>query len=130
MTVTHKFPMSTVSFDLTTSEIVANITTGGTLMVTVQQQREFRRRPRSRIACPVTVEAGQRILQGETLNLGPSGAKLRLEEHLQEGTAATLHFTPAEARPMDVEAIVWRNDDYESVFFFLKATSVDLQPPL
>ena len=96
--------------------------------MTVGQQGEFRRRPRSRIACPVTVEAGERILQGETLNLGPSGAKLRLEERLQEGTTATLHFTPSEARPMDVEAIVWRSDDYESVFFFLKATPVDLQP--
>jgi hypothetical protein len=31
----------------------------------------------------VTVEAGSRILQGETLDLGPSGAKLRLEERLQ-----------------------------------------------
>ena len=90
-------------------------------MVTAAQPQEFRRRPRSRISCPVTVEAGNRIFQGETLNLGPSGAKLRLDERLQEGTAATLHFTPAEGRPMDVEAIVWRTDDDGPVFFFLKA---------
>jgi hypothetical protein len=77
----------------------------------------------------VTVEAGNRIFQSETVNLGPSGAKLRLEERLPEGTAATLHFTPAEGRPMDVEAIVWRSDDDGSVFFFLKATPADLQPP-
>jgi hypothetical protein len=77
----------------------------------------------------VTVEAGSRILQGETPNLGPSGAKLRLDGRLQEGTTATLHFTPAEGRPMDVEAIVWRSDDDGSVFFFIKATPVDLQPP-
>lgn len=76
----------------------------------------------------MTVEAGNRILQGETLNLGPSGAKLRLKERLQEGTAATLHFTPAEGRPMDIEAIVWRSDDDGPVFFFIKATSADLQP--
>ena len=97
-------------------------------MVSVPQQPEFRRRPRSRISCPVTVEAGSRILHGETLNLGPSGAKLRLDERLQEGTVATLHFTPAEGRPMDVEAIVWRSDDDGPVFFFIKATPVDLQP--
>jgi hypothetical protein len=76
----------------------------------------------------VTVEAGNRILQGETLNLGPSGAKLRLDERLQEGTAATLHFTPAEGRPMDVEAIMWRSDDDGAVFFFIKTTPADLQP--
>ena len=97
-------------------------------MVTVPRQQEFRRRPRSLVSCPVTVEAGNRILQGETLNLGPSGAKLRLDERLQEGTAATLHFTPAEGRPMDVEAIVWRSDDDGTVFFFIKAAPADLQP--
>ena len=97
-------------------------------MVTVPRQQEFRRRPRSLVSCPVTVEAGNRILQGETLNLGPSGAKLRLDERLQEGTAATLHFAPAEGRPMDVEAIVWRSDDDGPVFFFVKATPADLQP--
>jgi hypothetical protein len=93
------------------------------------RQQEFRRRPRSRVSCPVTIEAGNRILQGETLDLGPSGAKLRLDERLQEGTAMTLHFTPAEGRPMDVEAIVWRNDDDGPVFFFIKATPADPQPP-
>jgi PilZ domain len=97
-------------------------------METAPQPREFRRRPRSRVSCPVTVEAGNRILHGETLNLGPCGAKLRLDERLQEGTSATLHFTPAVARPMDVEAIVWRSDDDGSVFFFLRATPADLQP--
>jgi len=98
-------------------------------METAPQPREFRRRPRSRVSCPVTVEAGNRILQGETLNLGPSGAKLRLDERLQEGTAVTLHFTPAEARPLDVEAIVWRSDNDGFVFFFIKATPANPQPP-
>jgi len=98
-------------------------------MVTAPGQPEFRRSPRSRISCPVTVEAGKRLLHGETLNLGPSGAKLRLAERLQEGTAVRLHFTPAEGRPMDVEAIVWRSDDDGPVFFFIKATAADLQPP-
>jgi hypothetical protein len=56
------------------------------------------------------------------------GRRLRLGERLQEGATATLHFTPAEGRPMDVEAIVWRSDDDGPVFFFLKATPVDFQP--
>ena len=98
-------------------------------MVRAARKQEFRRSPRSRISCPVTVEAGSRIFQGETLNLGPCGAKLRLDERLSEGTAATLHFLPAEGRPMDVEAIVWRTDDDGPVFFFLKATPADPQPP-
>lgn len=96
--------------------------------MTVSRQQEFRRRPRSRVSCPVTVEAGKRLLHGETLDLGPSGAKLRLAERLQEGTAVTLHFTPAEGHPMNVEAIVWRSDEDGPVFFFIKATPVDLHP--
>lgn len=98
-------------------------------MVTAARPQEFRRGPRSRISCPVTVEAGNRMFQGETLDLGPSGAKLRLEPSLQEGTAATLHFTPAEGRAMDVEAIVWRSDDDGTVFFFTKTAPAELQPP-
>lgn len=98
-------------------------------MVTAARPQEFRRRPRSRISCPVTVEAGNRMFQGQTLDLGPSGAKLRLDARLEEGTAATLHFTPAEGRPMDVEAIVWRGDDDGTVFFFIKTTPAELQPP-
>ena len=97
-------------------------------MAAIPRQQEFRRRPRSRVSCPVTVQAGNRILRGEMLDLGPSGAKLRLDGRLQEGTAATLHFTPAEGRPMDVEAIVWRSDDDGPVFFFIKATPAALQP--
>ena len=61
--------------------------------------------PTGRISCPVTVEAGSRILQGETL-----------------------HFTPAKGRHMDVEAIVWRSDDDGPAFFFTKATPADPQP--
>jgi hypothetical protein len=98
-------------------------------METAAQTHEFRRRPRSRVSCPVTVEAGNRIFQCETMNLGPSGAKLRLDERLPEGSVATLHFTPAEGRAMDVEAIVWRSDDDGPVFFFIKAIPADLHPP-
>jgi hypothetical protein len=96
--------------------------------VTVSGKQEFRRRPRSRVSCPVTVEAGKRLLHGETLDLGPSGAKLRLAERLQEGTAVTLHFTLAEGHPMNVEAIVWRSDEDGPAVFFIKANPVDLQP--
>src|SRR5437899_2269015 len=97
-------------------------------METAPQPHEFRRRPRSRVSCPVTVEMGNRIFQCETLNLGASGAKLRLDERLPEGSAAILHFTPAEGRPMDIEAIVWRSDDDGPVFFFIKAIPADLRP--
>lgn len=97
-------------------------------METAPQQHEFRRRPRTRVSCPVTVEAGNRIFHCETLNLGPLGAKLRLDERLPEGTAATLHFTPAEGRGMDVEAILWRSDDDGPVFFFIKAIPADIRP--
>jgi hypothetical protein len=91
-------------------------------MADVSGHKEYRRAPRRRISWPVIVETGDRLLHGETLNLGPSGAKLRLEERLQEGSLATLHFTPPQGRPLDVQAMVWRSDDDGPVFFFMKAT--------
>ena len=97
-------------------------------METAPQPRESRHSPRSQVSWPVAVEAGNRILQGKALNLGPSGAKLRLDERLPEGTAVTLHFTPAHGRSMVVEAIVWRSDDDGDVFFFIKALPADLRP--
>jgi len=97
-------------------------------MTAAPQPRESRRGPRSRVSLPVTVEAGDRSILGETLDLGPSGAKLRLDERLPEGTAAILHFQPAHGRPMDVEAIVWRSDDDGSVFFFIKTSPADPRP--
>ena len=43
-----------------------------------------------------------------------------IDERLEEGSLATLHFTPPEGRPVDVQAMVWRSDDDGPVFFFMK----------
>jgi PilZ domain len=69
----------------------------------------------------VTVQAGNRLLQGETLDLSPGGAKLRLDEQLQEGDLATLRIRPPQGGAMDVSAIVWRSDDDGPAFFFIDA---------
>jgi hypothetical protein len=68
----------------------------------------------------VIVEVDDRLLQGETLDLAAFGAKLRLDEHLVEGTVATLHIKPPHDPPIDLEAIVWRTDKDGCVFFFMK----------
>ena len=96
-------------------------------MVDVSRHKEYRRRPRSRVSWPVIVESGDRLLHGETLNVGPFGAKLRLDERLQEGSLATLHFKPPQGDPMDVQAIVWRIDGDGPVFFFMNATPAALR---
>jgi PilZ domain len=82
---------------------------------------EQRHRPRTRVSWPVTVQAGNRSLQGETLDLSPGGAKLRLGERLQEGDLATLRIRPPQGGAMDVNAIVWRSDDDGPAFFFIDA---------
>jgi hypothetical protein len=82
---------------------------------------EQRHRPRARVSWPVTVQAGNRSLQGETLDLSPGGAKLRLDERLQEGDPATIRIRPPQGGAMDVNAIVWRSDDDGPAFFFIDA---------
>jgi len=67
----------------------------------------------------VTVQADARRLHGETLDVGPQGAKLRLTERPDVGTCITLHLTPTDGAPMAIEAIVWRHDQEGVVVFFL-----------
>jgi hypothetical protein len=97
-------------------------------MVSAPRQQELRSRPRNRVSWPVIVEAGQRSLQAETLDLGPRGAKLRLDERLQEGDLATLHFSPPQGGGIEVRAIVWRSDADGPAFFFIGAVPAFPQP--
>ena len=82
------------------------------------RQQRYRRR---RITWPVTVQADARCLHGETLDVGPQGAKLRLTERPDVGTYITLHIMPTDGHPMAIEAIVWRHDEEGVVVFFLSA---------
>lgn len=98
------------------------------IMVTEPRRQELRRHPRARISWPTIVEAGNRLLHGETLNLSAFGAKVRLEERLPEGTLATLHLKPLQGEPVAVQAIVWRADDDGPAFFFIEAAPLVVQP--
>ena len=80
---------------------------------------DLRRHPRSRVAWPVTVEAGGRSFERQTVNLSPIGAKVRLEEELPVGSNARLRFRPPQGQPLDVDAIVWRADSDGPAFFFV-----------
>jgi hypothetical protein len=88
----------------------------------------MRRLPRNRVSWPVIVQAGNRSLQGETLDVGPRGAKLRMAERLQEGELAALRISPPQGKAMDVRAIVWRSDDDGPAFFFIDAVPSFSQP--
>jgi CheY-like chemotaxis protein len=81
---------------------------------------ESRRRPRTKVSWPVTVEVGDRLLHGETLDVSQSGVKVRLAERLHDATLARLRITPAEGCPIDAQGIVWRMDEDGPVFLFLK----------
>jgi hypothetical protein len=98
-------------------------------MLSALRQPELRRCPRNRVSWPVIVQAGSRSLQAETLDLGPHGAKLRLDERLQEGDVAMLRFTPPQGGAMDVRAIVWRSDADGPAFFFIDEVPAFPQPP-
>ena len=76
---------------------------------------------RPQTARPVTVQTDTCLLEGEALDVGPQGAKIRLEEQLEVGTRVSLHLTPGEDHP--VPAIVWRVGDDGTVFYFLSTDS-------
>ena len=97
-------------------------------MVSEPRQQEMRRLPRNRVSWPVTVQAGNRSIQCETLDVGPRGAKLKLDERLREGDLATLQIRPPQGSPMNVCAIVWRSDDDGPAFFFIDTVPSFPQP--
>ena len=95
-------------------------------LVIREREPDLRRHPRARVSWPVTVEAGNRRLHLETVNLSPFGAKLRLDDSpLEPGTLAQLHFRPRDGRPLDVQAIVWRTDRDGPAFFFIGVDAPD-----
>ena len=97
-------------------------------MISAPRQQEMRRYPRSRVSWPVIVQAGNRSLKAETVDVGPHGAKLRLDEELPVGDLAALRFRPPHGRAMDVDAIVWRTDADGPAFFFMDAVPAFAQP--
>jgi len=91
---------------------------------TTERPPEHRRHARVAASWPVTVQTGGQLLHLYTLNLSSFGAKLGLDETrqrelLEVGRTAHLRLEPPGARPVEVEAIVWRADDDGPVFFFI-----------
>src|SRR5262252_3668564 len=93
--------------------------TGGHSVSNPSQPEGQHRYRRRRITWPVTVQADARCLHGETLDVGPQGAKLRLSERPDVGTCITLHLMPTDGHAIAVQAIVWRHDEDGVVVFFL-----------
>jgi CheY-like chemotaxis protein len=87
---------------------------------------ESRRCPRTNVNWPVIVEVGDRVLRGETIDVGELGVKVRLTERLQDAALAKLHISPPGGCPVDAQAIVWRMDKDGPVFLFLKEAPVIL----
>ncbi len=80
---------------------------------------DLRRDIRAQVNWPVVVQVGNRIFLCQTVNVSARGAKVRPQERLGEGTVAQLHFHPPAKEPLNVPAIVWRNDPDGMAFFFI-----------
>ncbi len=98
--------------------------------MTDERVADLRRHPRARVSWPVTVEAGGRRVQLQTVNLSPLGAKLKpADPLLQLGTEARLRFAPPSGDPLEVMAIVWRLDPDGPAFFFTSVENQDFVFP-
>ncbi len=96
----------------------------------MERKPDLRRHPRAQVSWPVTVEAAKELFHLETMNLSPSGAKLRLKDApLEPGTPAMLRLHPPDTPPVDIQGIVWRIDPDGPAFFFLSVDSEDFVFP-
>src|SRR5207244_5502585 len=81
---------------------------------------ELRRYPRARASWRVAVEMpGGRTVNRETIDVGPHGVKVKLDESVGAGSRVRLRFQPPDRKPLDVESIVWRNDSDGPVLVFV-----------
>ncbi len=88
-------------------------------MAMSDRRADLRRYPRAKVTWPVILELENRSLELVTVNLSPMGTKVRVDEPLEVGKTAKLHFRPPNGRSLDVDAIVWRADRDGSAFFFV-----------
>lgn len=92
--------------------------------VTSTLPAEHRRHARVAASWPVTVQTGHRILHLHAVNVSALGVKVSVDERLlreplEIGRPARLRIEPPGARPVEVEAIIWRADDDGPAFFFI-----------
>jgi hypothetical protein len=80
---------------------------------------ELRQNPRIGVSWPVTVESGERVFQGQAVNLSRAGLKVHRGEPLEVGNLAQLRLHSPDGRLLDLDSIVWRVDEDGPVFFFL-----------
>ncbi|PYM49479.1 MAG: hypothetical protein DME16_08750 [Candidatus Rokuibacteriota bacterium] len=89
---------------------------------------ELRRYPRARASWRVAVEMpGGRTVNRETIDVGPHGVKVKLDESVGAGSRVRLRFQPPDRKPLDVESIVWRNDSDGPVFVFVNMPDEDFE---
>src|SRR5438552_10181183 len=87
---------------------------------------ELRRYPRARASWRVAVEMpGGRTVNRETIDVGPHGVKVKLDESVGAASRVRLRFQPPDRKPLDVESIVWRNDSDGPVFVFVNMPDGD-----
>lgn len=85
---------------------------------------EHRRDARQIASWPVTIQAGNRRLRLHSLNVSAHGVKVSLDgrthgDALEVGLAARLRIEPPAAWPVEVDAIVWREDADGPAFLFV-----------
>jgi len=68
-----------------------------------------------------------RTVNRETIDVGPHGVKVRLDESVGAGSRVRLRFQPPDRKRLDLESIVWRNDSDGPVFVFVNMPDEDFE---
>jgi hypothetical protein len=87
------------------------------LMETVLQ-KDRRQSHRTQASWPIIVKTGARRYLSRSLDISPSGAKVRTNARLKTGTTVQLEVVPPEGPPLRVGAVVWRIDTDGLAFLF------------
>ena len=92
------------------------------------RQRSRRSHSRADVSWTAWVNAGSRRLRCHTVDLSPSGAKLRPRGEMLPGMAVDVQLHPPAGRALQVSGVVWRVDSDGMAVLFLKNLSVEVTP--
>jgi PilZ domain len=90
------------------------------------RQRSRRLHPRSGVAWSAWVTAGANRFRCHTVDVSPSGAKLRPRGEVQPGTVVDVMLQPPDGHRVHTSGIVWRIDSDGMAVLFLKNLPVHI----
>ncbi|MGH2375429.1 MAG: PilZ domain-containing protein [bacterium] len=87
----------------------------------IQESRNRRQNPRTRVSWPVVIETGTQRFPCQVVDISNHGAKVMTSARLRPGSVVRLQIIPPDGTRLRVGALVWRLDADGVAFLFARS---------